>query len=82
MFFGMVYQRHIIYNQNTNLSEQEFTMANLTVKLIRTDKELRDMRVDNDNLRTANEALLTYAEPKSCLKAIQKTPLPKMKDSK
>ena len=43
------------------------------------DKKYRDLKCDIEYLREANEALLKYSEPKSVIKAIKHTQLPKMK---
>lgn len=61
------------------IEAQNKTIAESTAKLIKLDKQKRDLQFDNEYLREANEALLKYSEPKSCIKAIKKTPLPKMK---
>lgn len=61
------------------IEAQNKTISESTAKLIKFDKQKRDLQFDNEYLREANEALLKYSEPKSCIKAIKKTPLPKMK---
>lgn len=67
-------------NEKTEIIEvQNKTIAKSTAKLIKLDKQKRDLQFDNEYLREANEALLKYSEPKSCIKVIKRTPLLKMK---
>jgi len=72
----------IIDTEENKIAELEQTILAQERLMIASDSMIKDLLVRNDELSGANEALMQYATPASCIRAIKHTPLPKMKDNR
>jgi len=79
---GMMF---IVDTEENKIAELEQTILAQERLMISLDSMIEGLLVRNDELSGANEALIRYSTPASCIRAIKHTkliPLPKIKDSK
>lgn len=69
----------ISYNQQELLEQREVEMQFIMISHNRINHENAMLRERIDELQSANEALIKYSTPASCIKAIKHTKLPALK---
>lgn len=72
----------VINTEENKIAELEQTTLAQERLLIASDSMVNTLLVRNDELSEANEALMKYATPASCIRAIKHTLLPKIKYNK
>lgn len=72
----------VMDTEENKIAELEQTVLAQERLMISSDNMVEELLVRNDELSGANEALMRYATPVSCIRAIKHTPLPKLKDNK